>query len=540
MRIFRSGVKVSFLLTAILLAGLLIYPLGQKVYSQSRNTYAIIKDKMKVLNQILLYVNELYFEDVDMETLMEGAFDGIMKKLDPHSIYIPAKEMKDIEEQFQGKFQGIGIEFDILHGYVTVISPVADSPAEKAGLLPGDQIVEIDGQDAYNITKEEVFKTLRGPKGTPVTIKVARIGLDKPFQVTIIRDNIPLYSVRAAVMLDDKTGYIWLTRFSATTSDEVREAIRKLDQQGMQQLLFDLRNNSGGYLEQAAEIANLFLAEKDTIVYTKGKRSDVEQVFLADPSKGRSDLPLVVLVNRGSASASEIVAGAIQDLDRGLVVGETTFGKGLVQRQIPLKDGSAIRVTIARYYTPSGRLIQRPYKNGDDHDYYKELYEENREAKMDSLKKLRPKYYTRNHRVVYGGGGITPDEYVPWEPGNEPETRKLLSNPKRPFFNWASLYTSRHQDELSSWEYSRFKAGFQLTEADFQSFLDYLQTEEIQYDSAATWQDRDYILNALKAEIAGDLWGRDEAMGIRMLKDNQVNAALDLFEEAAEFLTSKP
>lgn len=538
MKHWKSGIKISFLATGLVLAALLVYPLGQKVYSQSRNTYTIIKNKMQILNQILLYVNELYFEDVDLGELMDGAFSGLMKKLDPHSIYIPAKDMKDIDEQFRGKFQGIGIEFDILHGYVTVISPVAESPAEKAGLLPGDQIIEIDGNDAYNITKEEVFKTLRGPKGTPVTVKISRIGVEKPFPVTIIRDNIPLYSVRAAVMLDDETGYIWLTRFSATTSDEFREALNTLEKQGMKRLLFDLRNNSGGYLEQAAEIANLFIAEKDTLVYTKGKRADVEQVFLADPSKGRNDLPLVVLVNRGTASASEIVSGAIQDLDRGLVVGETTFGKGLVQRQIPLKDGSAIRVTIARYYTPSGRLIQRPYKNGDDHAYYKELYEKNREAKMDSLKKLRPKYYTRKHRIVYGGGGITPDHYIPWKPGNLEETRILLTNAKRPFFNWASIYASQHHSEFDT--YRKFKNEFQLGPDDFQSFLAYLHQEDIPYDSSAVVQDRDYILNSLKAEVAGAIWGRNEAMGIRLMKDNQVTEALNLFQDAAEFLTSKP
>jgi len=373
MKHWKSGIKISVFATILVVAALLIYPAGEKVYSQSKNTYSTIKEKLQVLNQIIYYVNQLYFEDVDMDDLMDGAFSGMMKQLDPHSIYIPAKDMQDIDEQFRGNFQGIGIEFDILHGYITVISPVAESPAEKAGLLPGDQIIAIDGKDAYNITKDEVFKTLRGPKGTPVTVKINRIGVEKPFNVTLIRDNIPLYSVRAAVMLDDETGYIWLTRFSATTADEVKTALAKLRKQGMKRMLFDLRNNSGGYLEQAAEIANLFISEKDTLVYTKGKRPEVEQVFIADPTKGEEKIPLVVLVNRGSASASEIVAGAMQDLDRGLVVGETTFGKGLVQRQIPLQDGSAIRVTIARYYTPSGRLIQRPYKNGDDHDYYAEL-----------------------------------------------------------------------------------------------------------------------------------------------------------------------
>lgn len=538
MKHWKSGIKISVFATILVVAALLIYPAGEKVYSQSKNTYSTIKEKLQVLNQIIYYVNQLYFEDVDMDDLMDGAFSGMMKQLDPHSIYIPAKDMQDIDEQFRGNFQGIGIEFDILHGYITVISPVAESPAEKAGLLPGDQIIAIDGKDAYNITKDEVFKTLRGPKGTPVTVKINRIGVEKPFNVTLIRDNIPLYSVRAAVMLDDETGYIWLTRFSATTADEVKTALAKLRKQGMKRMLFDLRNNSGGYLEQAAEIANLFISEKDTLVYTKGKRPEVEQVFIADPTKGEEKIPLVVLVNRGSASASEIVAGAMQDLDRGLVVGETTFGKGLVQRQIPLQDGSAIRVTIARYYTPSGRLIQRPYKNGDDHDYYAELYEKNREEKMDSLKALRPKYYTRKHRLVYGGGGITPDDYIPYKSPISTETRKLISDPKRPFFNWASLYANQNQKDFGP--YSNFKSDFHFSSADFQDFETYLKGEAIKVDSTAIQADSSYILNSLKAELAGIIWSRDEAMGIRLQNDNQVAEAMNLFKDATEFLTSKP
>ena len=295
---------------------------------------------------------------------MDGAFDGIMKKLDPHSVYIPPKELEDIDEKFKGKFQGIGIEFDILNGYITVITPVADSPSERAGLQPGDKIVKINGEDAYEIKKEQVFEKLRGKKGTPVDITIKRIGTKKLFNVTIVRDNIPIYSVRAETMIDDSTGYIRLTRFSATTKQEVEKSIKRLKTKGMKRLLLDLRNNSGGYLEQAAGIADLFIVEKDTLVYTKGKKATTKQVFIADPSRGHGELPLIVLVNRGSASASEIVSGAVQDLDRGLVIGETTFGKGLVQRQIPLKDGSAIRITIARYFTPSGRLIQRPYEEG--------------------------------------------------------------------------------------------------------------------------------------------------------------------------------
>jgi carboxyl-terminal processing protease len=538
MSIKKSRWSWPFLATVFLVTFLVAAPLVHTVTSRGKDPFSVIREKLRVLNQILVYINELYFEPVEMDRLMEGAFKGIMGELDPHSIYIPAEQLEEIDEQFRGKFQGIGIEFDILHGYITVIAPVADSPSERVGLLPGDQIIAIDGEDAYKITKQEVFQKLRGPKGTAVTVTIRRIGVDEPFDVTIIRDDIPLYSVREATMLDDSTGYIRLTRFSATTDDEMRAALDKLLRQNMTRLILDLRNNSGGYLEQAAEIANLFIARRDTLVYTQGKRKDVEQVFLANPRKGREDFSLIVLVNRGSASASEIVAGAIQDLDRGLIVGETTFGKGLVQRQILLDDGSAIRVTIARYYTPSGRLIQRPYKNGNDHAYYRELYEENREARIDSLKRLRPKYHTRSGRVVYGGGGITPDVYIPRILELQAATRELLMNNKRPLFNWASVYASEHRQQFN--DYEAFRRDWQLTDDDWRDFLSYLDQEAIEYDSTALVQDREYLLNNLKAKIAGALWSRNEAAGISLLTDNQVMGALEHFKEAAVFKHSKP
>jgi len=243
---------------------------------------------------------------------MDGAIRGVLDELDPHSVYITAEELEEIDEQFKGNFQGIGIEFDVLNGILTVIAPVADSPSEHAGILPGDKIIKINGKDAIGITKEGVFKQLRGKKGTKVTVTIKRAGTSKPFDITIIRDTIPLYSIRTSIMLDYQTGYIWLTRFSATSLSEVKYAISELLEKGMQRLILDLRNNSGGLLKQAAKITNLFIAKSDTIVYTRGRREELEQVFIADPKKGNEGFPLVVLVNRGSASASEIVAGALQ------------------------------------------------------------------------------------------------------------------------------------------------------------------------------------------------------------------------------------
>lgn len=530
--------RLPFLAVSLVLLSFFLSPFVHNLYSQGKDPFRTLRTKIQVMNQILQIVQRYYFEPVEMDDLMVGAFHGIMKELDPHSIYIPPKDLEDINEKFKGEFQGIGIEFDILHGYITVISPVADSPAERVGLVSGDQIVAIDGNDAYEITKDEVFAKLRGKKGTPVVVTISRIGLDETFDVTIIRDKIPIYSIRASVMLNDSTGYIWLTRFSATTGQEMQDAIQKLEGMGATQLLLDLRNNSGGYLEQAAAVANLFITHNDTIVYTKGRKSDVEQVFTADATVGREDYPLIVLVNRGSASASEIVAGAVQDLDRGLITGETTFGKGLVQRQLRLSDDSAVRITIARYFTPSGRLIQRPYENGDKQAYYKELYAKDREAKIDSLKELRPKYLTRAGRTVYGGGGITPDVYIPWESKIKAGTQKLLSNPKRPLFNWASVYYAEHNSDIL--DYREFLTSWSFQEGDFQGFLTYLDKENIDYDSTSVFTDKDYLLTTLKAEVAGVAWGNDEEWGIRRSDDIQVLESLKFFQEATDFLHHSP
>jgi carboxyl-terminal processing protease len=471
-----------------------------------------------------------------MDKVMDGAFHGLMEELDPHSTYIPAKEQENINELFKGKFQGIGIEFDILDGFITVISPVPDSPSDFVGLMPGDKIIAINGEDAYKITKDEVFKKLRGRKGTKVDVTISRIGTQKPFDVTIIRDNIPIYSVGAATMIDEKTGYIFLRRFSATTTTEVKAALEKLQAQGMTRLLFDLRGNSGGFLEQAAAVSDQFITSTDTLVYTIGKIKESNQVFSSNPKIGWDSFSLIVMINRGSASASEIVSGAIQDLDRGLVVGETSFGKGLVQRQLPLDSGAAVRVTIARYYTPSGRLIQRPYENGNDLAYYRELYETDRESKIDSLKELRPKYSTKAGRVVYGGGGITPDVYIPYKNTINGETGKVLRNPKRPIFNFASEFASTRPNEFHS--FIKFRDTWEVSEKLFDDFLVHLEKDSIDVIQDSLITNSNFIENRIKSQIAGAIWGKDEAANVRLQLDNQIIETLKHFNEADAFLKS--
>ena len=532
-RFFRS---LSTLTLGVFFGIIISMPFTQVIFSKQNNPYSVIERKFKDMNQILYLVNQLYYQDVDMEDLMDGAFDGIMEKLDPPSVFISAKDQKNIDEMFQGEFQGIGIEFDILNKYITVIAPVVGGPSERAGILPGDWIIEIDGKSAYNISRDDVFKKLRGKKGTRVDLKIGRMGTEN-FDVVIIRDDIPLYSVRASTMLNDEVGYTWLTRFSNKSGEEVRDAVDNLLDQGMKKLILDLRSNSGGILDQAAEVANIFITGRDTLVYTKGKNKSSEQVFIASPSKGNDDFSLIVLVNRGSASASEIVAGAIQDLDRGLVIGETSFGKGSVQRQARLSDGSAVRLTIAQYYTPSGRQIQRPYDTDNYNDYYKELYEKDREAKIDSLKKLRPPFKTKNGRTVYGGGGITPDHYVPWNLEITDETRKMIGHPDRILFNWSNTIANRSNvSQLKSFD--KFRSTWELKEGDFEDFIIYLSQKDTTIDIKKVREDKEYIHTMIKSEVAGILWSRNELWSIRTGLDNQVMNAMGYFDKHEQFKLS--
>ncbi|TDJ00143.1 MAG: S41 family peptidase, partial [Caldithrix sp.] len=314
--------------------------------------------------EVVRVINELYFEEVDSKELVDSAINGMLEKLDPHTVYLAKEQVQEVRERFEGEFEGIGIEFMVLDKIPTVVSPIAGSPSEQLGLRPGDQIVKIEGASTYGFTEDQVRQKLLGKKGTKVEVQIKRPTLGEPFDLTIIRDKIPIYSISSAFMIEPKTGYIRVGRFAKTTNDEFEKALEELDSQEMRRLILDLRGNSGGYLDQAVEMVDKFLESGKRIVYTRGRISSSNEDYYSTSESAYSKLPLIVLINHGSASASEIVAGAIQDWDRGLIVGETSFGKGLVQNQISLKEGAAIRVTIARYYSPSGRLIQRSYENG--------------------------------------------------------------------------------------------------------------------------------------------------------------------------------
>ncbi|MGQ9643604.1 MAG: S41 family peptidase, partial [Ignavibacterium sp.] len=327
---FSNWTKFPFLFLVLTIGALIGIQLD-KVFSGDN-----LRDSIRKFNDVLTYTEKYYIEEVDTQKLVEAALNGMFNQLDPHSVYIPAKEFTAVEESFRGDFEGIGIEFQIVNDTLTVVSPITGGPSEQLGILPGDRIIKIDGKSVVGITNDEVRQKLRGKAGTKVNVTIVRPGASKQLEYTIVRDKIPIYSVDAHFMIDDKTGYVSVSRFSETTFDELTNALKDLNAKGMKQLLLDLRGNPGGYLNQAVQIADLFIDDKKKIVYTVGRRSEFNEEYFASETFPYEKIPLVVLINRGSASASEIVSGAVQDWDRGLVVGETSFGKGLVQRQFQL------------------------------------------------------------------------------------------------------------------------------------------------------------------------------------------------------------
>jgi len=493
--------------------------------------------KLAVLNDMIAIVNEYYVEDVDWDKAMTGLYKGFLEELDPHSIYIEKKQLQSITEEFQGNFQGIGIEFDILDGYITVISPITGTPSERAGLQPGDVFLAIDDSSAKNITREQTFKRLRGRKGTRVVLKVKRPGLEEPFDVEIIRDDIPIYSVLASFIYTDDIGYVLINRFSENTYTEFREALDKLRALGMTGLVIDLRFNSGGYLNQAVEMLDEFLDNGDLIVYTKGRVKNSNESYYATGKGQFKDLPVVVLINRGSASASEIVSGAVQDLDRGIIVGETSFGKGLVQRQWPLKDGSAVRVTVARYYTPSGRLIQRPYDNGSE-DYYTEIYDVNEDAEQASTDSSdKPVFMTKAGRKVYGGGGITPDVVVKRDFDLTDSGRRLYRNPHRIFFSFAQLYLQRLPENTDP---ADFVLNHRFPENILEDIIRFASEWESDLLAEEIAEDADDILMSVRSEVAKSLGGNDAFYMARLHGDEQFRAALEQMPEAQSLIAERP
>ncbi len=501
-----------------------------------------IYDSLNKFKDVLSMAQKVYVEDVDTGKLTEAAIKGMLGELDPHSVYIPSSEMQRVKEDFQGSFEGIGIEFAVLNDTLMVVTPIVGGPSEALGIEAGDKIVKINDTSAVGITQDLVPKKLRGPKGTKVKISIARVGMKDLLVFDITRDKIPLYTVDASFMYDDEVGYISVTRFAATTHSEFVEALSKLKKDGMKRLVLDLRFNGGGYLDQAFKMVDELLPRGKKVVYTKGRRQEFNEEYISSGSAKFSDVSLVVLVNNASASASEIVSGAVQDWDRGLVVGETTFGKGLVQRQYDLSDGSGFRLTTARYYTPSGRLIQRPY--GDDKaKYQREAYERNEEegenishsAEKDTV---RPKFKTAAGRVVYGGGGITPDYIVKAERLGEYAMQLRM---KQVYLAFGNKYMESRGAELKhtyGTNAKKFTEDFAITNDMLESINAIAKSKGIEFKQEAYEKDLRFVKLLAKATIARAVFGNSGSSRVTLGDDNQFKKAISLFPEAEKIAKS--
>jgi carboxyl-terminal processing protease len=489
-----------------------------------------LRDSYNKFEEAYLYIANNY-PDKDMDKLTESAIKAMLATLDPHSVYIERDDSERIQEEFAGKFQGIGIQFNIIQDTITVITAISGGPSDQLGIMSGDRIISINDTSAVGYNNEDVMRRLRGPKGTEVDVEVLRPRNPNPIKFTIERDDIPLTTIDTEYMLDERTGYIKINRFAATTHEEFIASVNKLKDQGMNRIVVDMRNNPGGYLSQAIAISEEFFPRNTKLVSTDSKHSRFNQEVYSSRNGILMDMPVIALVNEGSASASEIVSGAIQDHDRGLVVGRRTFGKGLVQQQYELIDGSNIRVTISRYLTPSGRLIQKPF-DGKNEDYAFEIVHREADATMDaeSFKDQVPDslhFKTRAGRQVFGGGGIVPDFIVQEDTSSSPYLFNfMLVN--RIDFNFVRDYIDQNGDELrAEWEddFQAFRSDFEWTEEDKNNFLermksaglelaDELDEPEVEGNTLRISQEmyNDLIwmnFGRMKAEVARQIWGNE-------------------------------
>ena len=483
-------------------------------------------------------INNFYVDTVNEEKLVEDAIKGMLKELDPHSTYANAKEVKAMNEPLQGNFEGIGVQFNMVEDTLLVIQPTTNGPSEKVGILAGDRIVTVNDTAIAGVkmSKEDIMKRLRGARGTKVKLGIVRRGVKEKLHFTVTRDKIPVHSINAVYMIRPEVGYIRIDNFGATTYREFMEGVNKLREQGMKDLILDLQDNGGGYLQSAVQIVNEFLQRGDLIVYTEGLRSRRAD-YKADGNGKLTDGKIIVLVNEFTASASEIVSGAIQDQDRGIIVGRRSFGKGLVQRPFDLPDGSMIRLTIAHYYTPSGRCIQKPYKNGDRKDYEMDFENRLKHGELtnpdsihfsDSLKC----YTLRKHRTVYGGGGIMPDEFVPLDTLQYTRFHRQLSQ-KSIIINANLKYIDNNRKKLKK-EYptfADFQQRFELPQSVIDGILAEAEKQNVKpKDDAELQQTLPYLRVQLKALVARDLWDMTEYFQIINSQSHIVQRALQLLE----------
>lgn len=482
-------------------------------------------------DEVMWYVGNDYVETPDAKKLQNEAIAAMMEKLDPHSAYISLDEFNEVNDPLLGSFDGIGVQFRLEKDTIAIVSVIKGGPSEKVGLLAGDRIVYVDDTLAAGVklTNEDVMRKLKGPKGTKVRVRVLRHGVEGLLDYTITRAAIPTYSVDIAYMLDDKIGYLKLSKFSATTVDEFKKSVKSLRTQGMEQLVFDLRGNTGGYLKAAVDVADEFLPKGSLIVYTEG-RNRPRQYMKACRHGMLEDIPVVVLIDSESASASEIVAGALQDNDRGTIIGRRSFGKGLVQEQIMLSDQSAIRLTVARYYTPTGRCIQKPY-DGDLEAYLLESYERYENGELFSVDSIHfadsLKFTTPKGKTVYGGGGIMPDVYVPLVNDSTEYYFNRIVN-KGLLYQYAFEYTDKHRVQLKSYKtVESFDRSFKVTDAMFNELVKQAEEKGIKGTEEQRQVARRESDILLKAYIARNLFDDEGFYPIYAPMDEVLQKALE-------------
>jgi carboxyl-terminal processing protease len=532
----KNNVFLPIILSFVLVLGIWLgYFLSKRVNNGSMNNqnyHASTNDK---INSLLDYIEYQYVDTINKKDLVEKTVTSMLQSLDPHSSYIAASEFETVNEPLEGNFDGIGVEFNIIKDTIRVINPIEGGPSEKIGIRAGDKIVKVEGKNVagVKITNKEVFDKLRGKSGTVVKVSVLRNGIVKPLEFKIIRDAIPLYSLDASYMINSSIGYIKISKFAATTYEEYLKAFNYLSKQGMKKLILDLRGNPGGYLNAAVDISDEFLANGLQIVYTQGK-ANPKKIYKATTRGSFENNPLVVLIDEGSASASEIVAGAIQDNDRGLVIGRRSFGKGLVQDQLQLPDGSAIRLTIARYYTPTGRCIQKPYSDDKD-QYYNEEYDRYNNGELlnkDSIKLDKTKIYkTPEGKTVYGGGGIMPDVFVPID------TASSNTYLNKVFYAgtinvFAFEYADKLRAKLKGYGTAKnYIDKFEVDDTILNEFYDYCAKQNIFLEKESKHKTNEALKPYLKAFIGRDVFDKDAYYPIINQKDKSILKAAEVLSE---------
>ncbi len=525
----KYQIRLPLILSIGLAGGILI---GASI--NTRTVSDDIGSDIQKFREVLSLIKTEYVDETQTDELVDDAIQHMLNKLDPHSAYIPAREREEANEDLRGNFEGIGIEFSIFQDTLVVVAALSGGPSEAVGLRTGDRIVKVDGQNiaSVGLRNSEVTKKLKGPKGTEVKIEVVRAGVDAPLQFTIIRDKIPQFSVDASYMIDKEIGYIKVSRFSQTTYSEFRSAMDKLKKEGMTKLILDLQGNPGGYMNQAIDLADDFLPASEKIVFTKGKdtryNSDAMSSARGEFEKG----DLIVLINEGSASASEIVAGALQDNDRALIVGRRSYGKGLVQSPFELEDGSELRLTISRYYTPSGRSIQKPYE--DNQEYSRDImkrYTHGEFFHADSIKfNDSLKYLTMNGRTVYGGGGIMPDYFVPLDTTLNSLYLNALFN-SNSFQEYAFNYALENKAELEKMGFNTFYQQFEVSEKMYGDLANVGKRNNVKPDYKDLQKNKKVFELFLKANIARRIWGSESFYPIFNETNEILQQAIQLFDK---------